>query len=253
VQLAFSFLWSRLGLLALTASLVAAGALGEPSSGAPTSFAAEDQDQNREFTMDFALETCTFSSTGSNPFFILRPGYRLVLKGREDGEDLQLVITVLNQTKTVSGVQTRVVEEKETKDGELVEISRNYFAICNQHNSVIYYGEDVDIYENGKIVSHDGAWLAGVNNARAGLMMPGIVLLEAKYFQEIAPRVAMDRAEIVSVSETVVTPAGRFTKVLKTEETTPLEPGATGFKYYARGIGLIQDGVLKLTCYGFSC
>jgi len=72
------------------------------------------------------------------------------------------------------------------------------------------------------------------------------VLLGARYFQEIAPEVAMDRAEITSLTEVVETPAGTFKKCLKTRETTPLEPDAEEFKWYAPGIGLIQDGVLKL-------
>ena len=79
------------------------------------------------------------------------------------------------------------MRERETADGELVEISRNYFAICRPSNSVFYFGEDVNIYENGEVVSHEGAWLAGVNGAREGMIMPGTVLIGARYFQEIAP------------------------------------------------------------------
>ncbi|MBI1734545.1 MAG: hypothetical protein HYR51_05165, partial [Candidatus Rokubacteria bacterium] len=51
-------------------------------------------------------------------------------------------------------METRVVRERETLGGELVEISDNYLAICNRDNSVIYFGEDVDRYENGVVVSH---------------------------------------------------------------------------------------------------
>lgn len=81
--------------------------------------------------------------------------------------------------------------------------------------------------------------------------MPGLVLLGARYYQEIAPKVAMDRAEIVSLNETKQTPAGAFTNCLKTEETTPLEPKGKEYKLYAPGIGLIQDEDLLLTKYGF--
>jgi hypothetical protein len=87
--------------------------------------------------------------------------------------------TVLNETKTVDGVECRVVEERETKDGKLVEVSRNYFAIGKRTNSVYYFGEDVDIYKDDKVVSHEGAWLAGKNGARFGLMMPGLPLLSS--------------------------------------------------------------------------
>jgi hypothetical protein len=54
-------------------------------------------------------------------------------------------------------------------------------------------------------VSHEGAWLAGQNGAKAGMIMPGKVVVGLKYYQEIAPGVAEDRAEIVSVNDTLYT------------------------------------------------
>ena len=81
--------------------------------------------------------------------------------------------------------------------------------------------------------------------------MPGIILLGAKFYNEIARGVAMDRSEIISISETMKTPAGSFVNCLKTEETTPLEPKAREYKIYAPGIGLIKDENLLLVKYGF--
>jgi hypothetical protein len=200
---------------------------------------------DKAWTRDFEVDPNEMSSTGRNPYFILEPGYFLVLeKGSE-----RLTITVLNETRQVAGVETRVVEERETKNNHLVEVSRNYFAINRRTNDVYYFGEDVDIYKAGKVFNHEGAWLAGVNGARFGLMMPGSPLLHQKFYQEVASGVAMDRAEIVGLDETLLTPAGTFPQVLKVVETTPLERGSEA-KYYARDIGLLQDGALKLVRYG---
>src|SRR5215211_5641163 len=213
-------------------------------------FASLSTDPTSEGWMtSFDLENCNFSSTGKNSYFILEPGYQVILEGEEDGEKIQLVMTVLNETKVVDGIETRVVEEKETEGGNLVEVSRNYFAICKPTNNAIYFGEDVDMYEDGEIVSHEGAWLAGQNGAKAGMIMPDKVEVGLKYYQEIAPGVAEDRAEIVSVNDTLDTPAGTFEQVLKTEETNPLKPGEKEFKFYALGIGLIQDEAIKLVKY----
>jgi len=208
--------------------------------------ANQQKKDDNSWTTEFGVEKGELSITGRNPYFILEPGQQLVF---EDGKE-RLVITVLDETKTVDGVETRVVEERETNDGKPVEVSRNYFAISRRTNSVFYFGEDVDMYKDGKVVSHEGAWLAGINGAKFGLMMPGQVLLKARYYQEIAPKVAMDRAEILSMSEIVKTGAGEFRNCLKSEETTPLEPKAKEYKYYAPGIGLVQDGSLKLVKYG---
>jgi hypothetical protein len=205
-----------------------------------------DDPDDASWTKDFAEEKSAFSHTGRSPYFILEPGYVLLLEGGKE----QITITVLDETKTVDGVVTRVVEERETKDGQLVEVSRNYFAISKRTNSVYYFGEDVDIYKDGKVVKHEGAWLSGEKGARFGLMTPGLPLMRAKYYQEIAPGAAMDRAEIIGMHETVQTPAGEFKDCLKVEETTPLEPGEKEYKYYAAGIGLVQDGSLKLMKHG---
>ena len=197
----------------------------------------------------FDLENCDFASSGENSYFVLEPGYQVILRGQEDGEELELVMTVLNETKVVDGVETRVVEEKESEGGSLVEVSRNYFALCKPTNNAIYFGEDVDMYEDGEIVSHEGAWLAGENGSKAGMIMPGKAEGGLKYYQEIALGVAEDRAEIISVNDTLDTPAGTFKQVLKTEETNPLKPGEKENKFYAPGIGLIQDEAIKLVNY----
>ena len=95
---------------------------------------------------------------GREPYFLLTPGLQLTLQGSEGGKGTVLVITVLAETEMVGGVETRVVEERETAGGALVEVSRNFFAIHPSTKDVYYFGEDVDIYKNGKVQSHEGAW-----------------------------------------------------------------------------------------------
>jgi hypothetical protein len=109
----------------------------------------------------------------------------------------------------------------------------------------------VDLYKDGKLSGHEGAWIAEKDGAKAGLFMPSRALLGSRFYQEMAPMTAMDRVEITSDSESLKTKAGDFQDCLKTEETTPLEPGASEFKVYAQKIGVVQDGVLVLTKYGF--
>lgn len=75
-------------------------------------------EQEKKWTDSFALENCTFSSVGRNRFFILAPGNQLVLQSRTE----KVVITVLDQTRKIGGVKTRVVEEREEQNGELKEV-----------------------------------------------------------------------------------------------------------------------------------
>lgn len=183
-------------------------------------------------------------------YFILEPGFQLILQGIEGKDTVTLVITVLTDTKKIGNIETRAVEENESANGKTVEISRNYYAFCKQTSTIFYFGEEVDIYKNGQIVSHDGAWVVEGKN-KSGIMMPGIILLGARYYQEIAPGIAMDRAEIISKTEKMKTPAGKFINCLKTEESNALKPNEKEYKYYAPGLGLIKDGDLFLIKHGF--
>ncbi len=188
------------------------------------------------------------ASSGRNPYFVLEPGFRLTLKS----DTGLLIITVLNETKKVDGVETRIVEERESEKGKLVEVSRNYFAISKKDKTVYYFGEDVDMYDKTgtKITGHGGSWLAGVGKNKPGIMMPGDPKVGDKFYQEVAPKVAMDRAEIVSMTATLKVPAGTMKNVLKTFETSAVETNAKEYKYYAKGIGLLKDEDFELVSYG---
>ncbi len=243
----------KLFLAAMCLVLVLAG-FALPSRG------AHAQDEEPEFTSDFRLEDCEFKTKGENPYFILKPGYQLVLEGEEEGETLRVEITVLDETETIDvpeigEVKTRVVQEVETTDGELTEISRNFYAICDRTNDVYYFGEEVDIYNEDGTITHEGAWRAGEPDengvAEPGIIMPGTFLLGSRYYQELAEGIALDRAEHTAMGLEVTVPAGTFTDCVQVTESTPLEPDAGSEKIYCPGVGLTVDDVLELVEYGF--
>ncbi|MFX1320742.1 MAG: hypothetical protein ACFFAQ_03755 [Promethearchaeota archaeon] len=209
--------------------------------------------ESKKWTEEFNIEDCTFSTTGNNTYFILEIGYQLILEGIDEGDLVHLNITVLNETEMIGIYDTRVVQEAEYVNGELIEISRNFFAFCEETRSVFYFGEDVDIYEGGVVVlngSEAGAWRAFEGDNRPGIIMPGQTLIGARYYNEIAPGVAMDRAEIMDNNATITIPFGTFEGCLVVKETNPVEAGALEYKYYAPGIGLIIDEVEYLIQYG---
>jgi len=214
-----------------------------------------------DYTDEFPLGDCRFKPQGGNAYFQLSPArqayysnYRCVDMGECD-ELEELWITVLPEIRKIPleidgetvSVHARVVEEYETADGELAEISRNFFSTCKAMNDVYYFGEDVDIYEDGELASHDGAWLAGENGNQPGIIMPDrAFLLGARYYQEIAPGVAEDRAEHTDAGLTVEVPAGVFEDCVEVTENSTLDPGAESVKIYCPGIGLVMDDELEL-------
>ncbi len=225
----------RHGALGAVAAVVAVVAIAGTADG-----------KRLPFTDSFRIEECRFATTGRSTYFVLEPGHQLTLEGDDKGTFVRLIITVLDETEMVDGVETRVVEERETEDGELAEVSRNFVALCAPTNAAFYFGEDVENYDGGVVADTDGSWRAGVNGARPGVLMPGLNLVGARYMQEMAPGVALDRAETLSVTDSLTTPAGTFADVLKVKETNPLVRRSKEFKFHAPGIGLIKDGPLEL-------
>jgi hypothetical protein len=207
-----------------------------------------EQQMGGPFQDQFAVAQCALSPSGRNPYFILEPGYQLVLRGKNR---TKLEITVLDETREVAGVQTRVVIEREYENGKLYEVSRNFYAICPETKDVYYFGEDVYYYDGSKILGTKGSWLAGRDGARPGLIMPGMAKVGMRYYQEIAPNVAMDRAEIVSVNGSITTPAGAFPGVMDTREGTAFSVWDVEHKVSAPGIGLVRSGEMRLANYGF--
>lgn len=214
--------------------------------------------QAPQFTSDFSQQLSgNLQPNSKNRYFPMSPGDFRRYEGMEDGEHVVLEITTLGQVKNilfpVNGHMalaiTRIIQEKEWHDGELVEVSKNYFACNSKTGDVFYFGESVDFYENGHIANHNGSWRAGQAGAAPGLVMPGLFLLGSRYLQEVAPGVALDRATHVRQGLHVVTPAGTFNNCVKIEETSALEPDAMDTKIYAPGIGLIADDTLKLVAY----
>lgn len=207
----------------------------------------ETMESSIKWQEEFGISDCTLVTTGQNPYFVLKPGFELVL----EGGNTKLMITVLDETMVVDGVETRVIEEREWKNDELIEVSKNMFAMCEETNDVFYFGEFVDMYSNGELSSHSGQWFAGEDDNKAGMTMPGNPKVGMRYYQEIAPGVAMDRAEILSLDTVLKTPAGEFEDCLETVEGSALNLLEREIKVYAPGIGLIQDANLLLTEFGF--
>lgn len=213
-----------------------------------------------EFTNNFSIEQCKFEPNGrQNPYFSLNPGDQLTLEGEDDGEELKVEITVENQTRPITfktpngatmSILARVVVEREWIDGELVEVSRNWFSRCRQTNDVFYFGEAVDIYENGQVVSHDGAWEAGVNGSQPGIIIPARFLLGSRYYQEQAAGIALDRADHVAMGLSFRGAGKTFRNCVAVEETSPLDgPGHVSEKVYCPGVGLVRDNEAVLTDY----
>jgi hypothetical protein len=228
-----------------------------------SSIMAQAVDEETGYTDKYMTQNCTFIDDGENAYYILRPGYQMVLEGEEDGEHVLFVHHVLYETRMfhlpdLGWVSTRVIEELEWVDGKPYEFTRGFFALCKETGDLYDFGDEVDIYyEDGtRVKSNDGTWHAGKPDkdgvAHPGIFMPGTFMLGAKYYQQMADGMSMERAENWEMGLTIETPAGTFTDCIRVRETNWSEPeGAETFKTHAPGIGLIGEDTLELVAYGY--
>ena len=172
-----------------------------------------------------------------NPYFPLVVGS--VWTYQKDSETI--VVTVTDKTKVIQGVTTIVVNDLVSIAGQPQEDTDDYYA---QHSdgTVWYFGELSRDFEDGELVSIDGSFRAGVDGAKAGIIMLAAPAVGTLYRQEFALDEAEDAAEVLSITGTETVPGGSCTGTcVVTRDFNLLEPGGEENKYYAPGIGLILE------------
>src|SRR6188474_811370 len=186
------------------------------------------------------LDPSDFSTRITNRWWPMRVRARWVYRETApDGTRQHGVVTVLRKTKVIAnGVRARVVHDVATEDGEPIEVTDDWYA-QDRCGNVWYLGEATTEYENGKPVSTEGSFEAGVDGAQPGVIVPAHPRAGMSYRQEYYKGHAEDRGEIVSLREQVEVPFGHFRRgtVLMSRDMNPLEPNVLEYKFYARGVG----------------
>ena len=227
--------------LAAAAALFIAGCGDEESGGATSALP-----QGAESA---SVDPTDFTTSIDNPYWPMSPGSRWrYVETDSEGARQRIEVTVLDRTKRIAdGVEARIVHDLVTAGGEPVEDTYDWYAQDAEGN-IWYLGEDTKEFENGKVVSTAGSWEAGVDGAQPGIALPADPEPGLAYRQEYYAGEAEDNGEIVSIDEQAEVPAGHYSPVVMTKDTTPVEPKVLEFKFYAEGVG----PVLELTASGGS-
>lgn len=188
------------------------------------------------------IDPARFVERVDNPYMPLAPGSRWVYEGESDGEPERVEVVVTPDRRQIMGISAVVVRDTVTVGGEVVEDTYDWFA-QDRDGNVWYLGEDVKDFEDGKLVSTAGSFEAGVDGAKAGIVMPAAAAVGDTYRQEFYPGEAEDMAEVLEVGATARVRFGTFDDVRVTEEWTPLEPETVEQKSFAPGVGLIRSVV----------
>jgi hypothetical protein len=219
-------------LLRFVSSVLVVGLAGRAANAAPT------------FTSPLAI---------TNAYHPFTAGGVKVFKGRKDGKASVIVDLYLDATRTfhVGGdaVATHVLQETEFNGGQLVEISRNFFAQADD-GTVYYFGELVDSYDHGTVTDHEGSWLVGgatdstdptitATAPAPTVFMPASPKVGDTYRPEDLLPIVDETDTVKRVDLAIATPAGKFASAIEVRETTQLGD-APETKWYARGVGAIK-------------
>jgi hypothetical protein len=212
--------------VALTAIvIVAAGCGGGSSSALPTG--------SEQVTLDPA----DFTTEITNPYWPMAPGDRWVYRETDgEGGEQKVEVTVTDETKTIAGIEARVVHDVVSEDGQVIEDTLDWYA-QDADGNIWYLGEDTKEFENGKVATTAGSWEHGVDGAQAGIVVPASPEPGLEYRQEYYAGEAEDAATVLSIDEWVEVPAGAYRDVLMTKDYTPLQPEVLEHKLYAKGVG----------------
>ncbi len=226
--------------LAWVGVLAGCGADGPSASGTDTPPAAAGTVALPQADEPARLDPAEFTADVTNPRFPLEPGTRWTYRETTgDGEVVQVVVTATTGTRELAnGVTARIVRDTVTLDGEIIEDTFDWYA-QREDGTVWYLGEDTAEFEGGEITTRGGSFEAGVDGAEAGVIMPAVPAVGMTYRQEYYAGEAEDRGEVLALDAVAVVPAGEYTGLVQTADTTPLEPDVLEHKMYAEGIGLV--------------
>jgi hypothetical protein len=227
-----NFLSSKLLVAGIVLFLVISGALvyyisSQLSRGSSTPAA----------TYNPVIDPANFVAGVTNKYFPLTPGKVYTYEGNNG--TVQGTVTVTNEHKTILGVQTMVVKDTVLTNGKLQEDTIDWYAQDKEGN-VWYFGEDTKEYHNGKVVSTEGTWQAGVNGAKPGIIMQANPQIDGPIFQEYYQNHAEDQFQVLSTNESLTLPIGKYEGCIKTKEWTRLEPSVAEHKVFCPGIGFAQ-------------
>jgi len=207
--------------------------------------AADRADEQRAARAKKVLAGVKFSHPRdlTNPYLPLATLKQDILEGTEDGKKIRVERTALtdkHKSFKINGqmVEAAVYEDRAWLNGELEEVATDYFA-QDDGGTVYYLGEDVDEYKQGKVTSHEGAWLLGQDTPTPGVLVPAHPKVGDKFKSEVVSRKIAESDVVISLSETVTVPAGTYQNCLKIEE----HPAGEGveYKYYAPGVGVVRE------------
>jgi hypothetical protein len=187
------------------------------------------------------IRASDFTANVTNQWFPLTPGKILVYTGEKNRIPGIDIFTPTARTRMIDGVSTRVVEDRVYSNGFLGERTSDYYA-QDRCGNVWYFGEDTaELNRQGKITTRSGSFHAGIHGAQPGVFLQARPQIGRQFRQEWSPGQAEDQYRALDFTSSTKVPFGSFHGLLRTDETTTLEPDVLDNKYYLKGVGTLLE------------
>lgn len=190
------------------------------------------------------IDATDFVDKIDSRYYPLTPGTIYVYESDTGNGKERNEVAVTGDKKKVLGIDCTVVHDRVWLDGNLVEETYDWYAQDKEGN-VWYMGEDSKTYENGKVVSTEGSWEAGMDGAQPGYIMKAVPKVGDSWRQEYLKGEAEDMGEVIALGETISVPAGSYQGCVRTRDWTPLEPAIEENKVYCPGTGVVFEEMTK--------
>jgi hypothetical protein len=197
------------------------------------------------------VDPAELSPAVSHPLLMLTTLKRAVYAGKERDPDtgrqakIKLEMTVRDSAETMAGTKVTVSDITEYTDDEVAGKTRDYFA---QHSSgaVYYLAERIDDLEDGKVIGHDGAWVAGEKGTPAGVFLPAAYKVGDAFEPRRAVGVSQERSKVVGVARTIKVPAGTFKDCIEIEVYDVIDKDSRR-QWYCPGTGMVKESSVDRT------
>ncbi|MGQ0612175.1 MAG: hypothetical protein ACT4PV_00275 [Planctomycetaceae bacterium] len=218
---------------------------GAPPAPLPTP-PAEPADEQAE-----PLEFAGYAPAGErHSYFPLAAGSYWIYEGEDEGRARRDEVSVLEDVRIIAGTPCTGVEQRHFLDGELAELTTEWFAEDPAGN-VWKFGEESLEMDDGELRLSRDSWMTGVRGAMPWMLLPAAPR-EGDRYSGPHPD-GGDELLVLSLSAVASVPAGVFANCLLAVEN-PEEVDDADILLYGAGVGLVSEsspsGRIELIEYG---
>ncbi len=204
------------------------------SNNPPENSAPAKEEENLSDDSAFEFRPENFVSGVNNPYFSIVPGRKYFYDGADpEGIKIHKEILTSDQQREIAGVKALTTWTREWRDDSLVSDVKSWYAQDKEGNVWLLGEKEQNIF-GGYIKSKGSEWIAGENNAKAGVIVPASPKAGLE-LPAVFNGAEEEKAQVLGVSEAIKVRDGELSDCLKIKEFSNSEQTREFHNYYCKG------------------